>query len=71
MPIYTYRCTACGNVFEELLPMSAPPPACPAMLTNEQGGHYSCEQATVKIPSPVSRPLGGDTPIHHRNWKER
>jgi putative FmdB family regulatory protein len=29
MPIYEYRCGACGERFEDLLPAGAPAPACP------------------------------------------
>ena len=31
MPIYEYRCAACGEKFEEYLSLSTkPPPSCPA-----------------------------------------
>jgi putative FmdB family regulatory protein len=31
MPVYEYRCQACGRTFDELRPMgAAPPEACPA-----------------------------------------
>ncbi len=30
MPIYEYRCTKCGNDFEEIMGASEPAPACPA-----------------------------------------
>ena len=30
MPVYEYRCLACGASHEDVLPMGAPPPACPA-----------------------------------------
>ena len=30
MPVYEYRCRACGHLFEEVQPMGGPPPdACP------------------------------------------
>jgi putative FmdB family regulatory protein len=30
VPVYEYRCTACGAHHEDVLPMGAPAPACPA-----------------------------------------
>lgn len=30
MPIYEYRCPACGAEFEKMQKISAPPPPCPA-----------------------------------------
>ena len=39
MPIYTYRCE-CGQDFDQLMPMSAGPPACPI-----------CGGVTRKIPA--------------------
>ena len=45
MPIYVYRCD-CGLRFERLVPLDAPPPACPA-----------CGAGTRKIPAGFS--LGG------------
>ncbi|SBV96112.1 Regulatory protein, FmdB family [uncultured delta proteobacterium] len=30
MPIYEYRCTKCGNDFEEILGAGDPAPACPS-----------------------------------------
>ena len=30
MPIYEYRCTKCGNDFEEIVGVNDPAPACPA-----------------------------------------
>lgn len=70
MPIYTNKCTVCGHVFEDMRSISAPNPPCPNTDANEvvQGG--VCGQPTVRIPSPVSRPQGGDTPIHYRNRRE-
>lgn len=35
MPIYSYRCAACGSEFEELRRMSDPAPACPACASAE------------------------------------
>ncbi len=69
MPTYTYRCTDpnCGFVFEEMNTIANGDTAyCPC--AGPGGG--SCGTKAVKIPSQVSRPLGGDTPIHYRNRKE-
>ncbi len=30
MPMYDFRCSKCGHVFEEITPSDAPPPACPS-----------------------------------------
>ena len=30
MPIYEYQCTACRHVFDELVKVDAPAPACPS-----------------------------------------
>jgi hypothetical protein len=71
MPIYTLKCSSCGHVFEDLLSISAENPPCPALLTGDLGTlAHTCGQPTMKIPSQVSRPLGGDTPLHYRNRKE-
>ena len=70
MPIYTFRCTRCEHVFEELQTISATPPPCPYEIAGPGGGTEPCAAPTVKVPSAVSRPLGGDTPIHFRNRRE-
>ena len=62
VPIYTYLCPACGNVFEELRSIADDSDVmCPIAPCVGIGG---------KIPSQVSRPQGGDTPIHFRNRRE-
>jgi len=30
MPLYEYRCRACGSLHEEIQPFGSAPPACPA-----------------------------------------
>jgi putative FmdB family regulatory protein len=46
MPIYTYRC-ACGQDFDQLMPMSAAPPPCP-----------NCGSMTRKIPAGFNLGIG-------------
>lgn len=59
MPIYTYRCQTCEHRFEEFRSLADGDTCdCPIAL---------CGGTGIKVPSPVSRPLGGDTPIHYRN----
>jgi putative FmdB family regulatory protein len=29
MPMFDFECTKCAHAFEEIIPSSAPPPACP------------------------------------------
>jgi len=74
MPFYTNKCTICGHVFEDMRSISAPNPPCPAVVAQTEGlpqdGTTQCEGPTVRIPSPVSRPLGGPTPIYYRNRRE-
>lgn len=71
MPVYAYRCTSCGHIFEEMMGMKDPNPACPRVLdhitTMSGDAAVICLGESVKVPSPVSRPLGGDTPIHYRD----
>jgi len=47
MPMYDFKCQVCGHVFERLVKMDAPPPACERCggpteqkLTVEQRGPY-------------------------------
>jgi putative FmdB family regulatory protein len=42
MPMYDFECTKCGHTFEEVIPISAEPPACP-----------SCGAPTQKMVSAV------------------
>jgi len=39
MPMYDFECEPCGIVFEDIIPSTAPPPACP-----------QCGKATAKLP---------------------
>ena len=49
VPIYDYRCDACGHTFEKMVRLDAPVPACP-----------SCAAAEVrKLVSPVAFQLKG------------
>lgn len=49
--------------------MKDPDPACPAidLRGRPEDGPQPCLGETVKVPSPVSRPLGGSTPLFYRN----
>jgi putative FmdB family regulatory protein len=39
MPLYDFRCTACGHEFEDMIASSAAAPACP-----------ECKAASEKVP---------------------
>ena len=59
MPIYRYRCLngheqEVYQTFKEAV--DDPRPGCP-----------SCPELMSRVPAPVSRPLGGDTPVYFRN----
>jgi putative FmdB family regulatory protein len=41
VPIYEYRCSACGSEFELLVSGSAGPPACPECHTGEVKRRFS------------------------------
>jgi putative FmdB family regulatory protein len=49
MPMYDYRCEACGHRFEKMVKLDAPAPACP-----ECGA-----DASKKLVSPVAFQLKG------------
>lgn len=57
MPMYDFQCASCGHEFEEMVGMSAPPPACP-----------SCGGASEKRISGthvgVKRKVGKKAQIH-------
>ena len=40
--MYDFECTQCGHVFEDIIPSTAEPPACP-----------ECSSATIRLMSPV------------------
>lgn len=58
MPIYEYRCQACGHVFEELTRLSAPAPACPKCQSADTARQLSSFAAT----GLTSAPCGADSP---------
>lgn len=57
MPIYDYECPACGHRSEEMHPVagSSDPIICP------------CGTEMKKVPSRVSPPQGGPTPVFFPN----
>lgn len=42
MPIYEYRCEACGEEFEELVSATADSPPCPKCKSKKTGKLLSC-----------------------------
>jgi putative FmdB family regulatory protein len=52
MPLYEYRCPACGQAFEKLVRMGADAPPCPGC-----GG-----QDARRLISAIARPVGGCAP---------
>lgn len=63
MPIYEYRCEACGNHFEKLVRASNPAVACPTCGGEKLEQQYSTFSAQMAGPSAKSpcapMPSGG------------
>ena len=58
MPIYTYECRECGQLFTSLEPVDGPSPTC------------ECGGETVKRPSAAFGRVDGGTPRFHKWTKE-
>ena len=56
MPTYTYRCTACGNVFDELVYAQEERVTCPACSSDRV-----CRSVTAPACCTADHPRGGAT----------
>ncbi|MEW5773078.1 MAG: zinc ribbon domain-containing protein [Thermodesulfobacteriota bacterium] len=57
MPLYAFRCPACGQDFDRFLRLSelrqgAPCPACKAPVQHPAGGGQAAAQAQAASPAP-------------------
>lgn len=73
MPIYEYRCEACGHDFEKLVKLSAPIPSCPECDANSvkkrvsaaafvlKGGGWYKDHYGLKTGATTREGSGGDS----------
>jgi putative FmdB family regulatory protein len=69
MPIYEYRCEACGERFEELVSADAAPPACPRCGAEETGRLLSAQAAPfdiVRTPAAMRKQERKNARLHER-----
>jgi putative FmdB family regulatory protein len=69
MPIYEYRCEACGERFEELVPADAPAPACPRCGAERAKRLMSAQAAPfdiVRSPGAMRKQERKNAQLHAR-----
>ena len=62
MPIYEYRCDACGNQFEKLVRASSPAVACPGCggaKLEQQYSTFAAQMGPGGAKTAAARPAGG------------